>query len=274
MIQELIDRTRNLQNQLRRGTTINVNDRGTKGEAINLATAYFESFRPVLIRVLGETDNIKKHDDQWQELVKLAHGNNQRITYRKILGGLAKELRELSVAILSRSAESTKEGALSILTPSEQQIIATLDALLPPAAASYRQGILDLRDADRLSYRGTASEFRETLRETLDHLAPDDEVTKQPGFQYEDGQKKPTMKQKVRYVLRSRGRSTSQRDVAERSIKGVEDLAGEIARATYNRASVATHLETTRAEVIRIKRYVDTVLFDLLEIAESPRGLP
>lgn len=271
MIQELIDRTRNIQNQLRRGTTINVNDRETKSEAINLATAYFESFRPGLSRVMGETDTLKRHDDQWQELVRLAHANNQRRTYQKVLGELVKELREFSIAILSRSAERTREGGLSILTPPEQQIIATLESLLATAAASYRQGILDLRDGDRLSYRGTASEFREALRETLDHLAPDGEVIKQPGFKFEDGQKKPTMKQKVRFVMTSRGRSKSQRDVTERSVRGVEEIAGEVTRATYDRASLATHVETSRAEVIRIKRYVDTVLFDLLEIAESPR---
>ena len=271
MIQELIDRTQNLYNQLRRGTTININDRETKTEAINLATTYFESFRPSLLRVLGEADSLKKHDENWQELIKLAHANNQRRRYRKLLKALVNQLRELSIAILSRSAARGKESGLSILTPAEQQIIETLEALLPTAAASYRQGILDLRDADRLSYRGTASEFREALRETLDHLAPDNDVSMQPGFKYEDGQKKPTMKQKVRYVMTSRGRSRSQRDVTERSVGGVEDLAGEIARATYNRASLATHVETTRSEVIRIKRYVDTVFFDLLEIIESPR---
>jgi hypothetical protein len=190
----------------------------------------------------------------------------------KTLGVLGRELKEVSIAALSRSAErGGQDGSLSTLTPAEQQIIDTLEALLPTAAASYRQGILDLKEGDRLSYRGTASEFREALREALDHLASDEDVIKQPGFKFEEGQKKATMKQKVRYVMASRGRGKSQRDVAERSIRDVEDLTAEVVRATYDRASLATHLETTRAEVLRIKRYVDTVLFDLLEITESAR---
>jgi len=63
---------------------------------------------------------------------------------------------------------------------------------------------------------------------------------------------------------------TASTAVAEKAIGVVEGLAGEVVRAAYDRASLATHLETTRAEVIRIKRYVDSVLFDLLEIAETP----
>jgi hypothetical protein len=39
-------------------------------------------------------------------------------------------------------------------------------------------------------------------------------------------------------------------------------------RAVYNRASLATHVQQSKTEVRKIKRYVDTVLYDLLEIAK------
>ena len=74
------------------------------------------------------------------------------------------------------------------------------------------------------------------------------------------------MKQKVRFVLKSRGRNKSQRDSSEKSIELVDDRIGEVTRAVYDRASVATHVIETRDEVAQIKRYVDTVLFDILEI--------
>jgi hypothetical protein len=193
-----------------------------------------------------------------------------RRTYLRLVKSLAATLRELSVQTITRTAERPGGRGLSDLAPAEAELVATLDALLPTAAGSYRQGLLDLRDRARLSYRGTASEFREALRETLDHLAPDAEVAKQAGFKYDNGQTRPTMKQKTRFVLLSRGRSKTQTGVAEKTIGVVEGLAGEVMRATYDRASLATHLETTRAEVIRIKRYVDTVLFELLEIPETP----
>jgi hypothetical protein len=75
------------------------------------------------------------------------------------------------------------------------------------------------------------------------------------------------MKQKVRYVLNSRGKNKTQRETAEKSVVMTEELAGEVARAVYNNASLATHVQQSRTEVERIKRYVDTVLFDLLEVS-------
>jgi len=116
------------------------------------------------------------------------------------------------------------------------------------------------------SFRGTAVELREAFRETLDQLAPDDAVTGQDGFALEKGQTKPTMKQKVRFILRSRRKGSTQRALAEKSLELVETLSGEIARAFYDRASLSAHVQTTRDEVLQLKRYVDTLLFDLLEI--------
>ena len=270
MPQELLDGLAAFQNRLKHRSSVHVNDQDTKTAAITLVTRYFNDTRPRLVAILGE-EQVRDRDQAWQELVRLAHANNNRSTYLKLVRGLIVALRGLSVQTLARTAERSSGGqGPSDLTPAELQLVSTLEALLPTAAASYRQGLLDLREKERLSYRGTVSEFRESLRETLDHLAPDAEIAKQPGFKYEDGQTRPTMKQKARFVLMSRGRSRTQNSVAEKAIGVVEGLAGEVVRAAYDRASLATHLETTRTEVIRIKRYVDTVLFDLLEIAEVP----
>jgi hypothetical protein len=271
MLQGLLDGLAAFQKRLKGRTSVHVNDQETKAAAIALASTYFKDARPSLAEILGDLRDLRAEDDAWQELVRLAHGNNKRGTYLKLVKGLATKLRELSVQTLSRTADrGSGAPGVTNLTPADLQLLSTLEALLPTAAASYRQGLLDLRDKERLSYRGTASEFREALRETLDHLAVDAEVAKQPGFKYEDGQTRPTMKQKARFVLLSRGRSKTQASVAEKAIGVVEGIAGEVVRATYDRAALATHLETTRTEVIRIKRYVDTVLFDLLEIPEAP----
>jgi hypothetical protein len=55
---------------------------------------------------------------------------------------------------------------------------------------------------------------------------------------------------------------------AEKMLGLIEELSGEVMRAVYNRASLATHVHQSKTEVRHIKRYVDTVLFDLLEIAQ------
>ena len=76
------------------------------------------------------------------------------------------------------------------------------------------------------------------------------------------------MKQKARYVLTSRGRNKTQMASAEKMFGLIEELSGELMRAVYNRASLATHVHQSKNEVHKIKRYVDTVLFDLLEISQ------
>ena len=253
---------------LRRGRAQNVNDQSSKDRAIALATDYFSNSRPEIVRVLGETKEILEHDQRWQQLVRLAHGNNPRSSYLRELTELKKGLTQLNVNALTNQPLRAKQnfGAESLST--EERLIAeTLDRLVPSAAASYRQGLIDLFAADRLSYRGTAAEFREALRETLDHLAPDQTVSSQTGFRLEEGQTKPTMKQKVRFVLASRGRNKTQREAAEKTLGLVEELSGEIARAVYNRASLATHVQESKTEVRTVKRYVDTVFFDLLELS-------
>jgi len=266
MIGQLISDVNAFRASLRRGRAVNVNDQDSKDRAIALAIGYFSEVRQQLVAENGETDAILRHDEQWQQLVRLAHSNNARRTYLGILGAVRKGLLEFNITTLSTPLSPT-HSAGAPPSREEVRILKTLESLVPSAAASYRQGLSDLVGPDRLSYRGTAAEFRESLREALDQLAPDDEVQKQEWFKPEENQKKPTMKQKVRYVLTSRERNKTQRDSAERMLTLIDELSGEVMRAVYNRASLATHIHQSKAEVQKIKRYVDTVLFDLLEIA-------
>ncbi|MFZ2147916.1 MAG: hypothetical protein WAV28_11910, partial [Sedimentisphaerales bacterium] len=98
-------------------------------------------------------------------------------------------------------------------------------------------------------------------------LAPDKEIISQQNFKFEKDQIKPTMKQKVSYILKSRGKNESQIDAPENAVTLVEDKVGALARSVYNRSSVSTHIRTSKQEVQQIKAYVDVVLGELLEIA-------
>jgi hypothetical protein len=89
-------------------------------------------------------------------------------------------------------------------TEEDEQTIRKLDALVPSAALSYEQAVLDLKDDSRVSFRGPALELREALREILDHLAPDS--TAVPGYVQEKDRDGPTMKQKVRFVMKKKGK--------------------------------------------------------------------
>lgn len=268
MIGQIITDIEALGASLRRGHAINVNDQSSKDRAIGLATRYFSDIRPLFVTTSGETGALLRHDEDWQLLVRLAHGNNARRTYLKTIGALRKQLSEFNISVLSTPVVPAAQADASMF-PSREEILIfkTLESLVPSAAASYQQGLSDLIGPERLSYRGTAAEFRESLRETLDQLAPDLDVEQQEWYKPEDGQKKPTMKQKARYILMSRERNKTQRDSAEKMLTLIEELSGEVMRAVYNRASLATHIHQSKGEVQKIKRYVDTVLFDLLEIA-------
>ena len=134
------------------------------------------------------------------------------------------------------------------------------------AAESYKQGLVDLALKTRGSCRGTATEFRECLREVVDHFAPDKNVMAESGFKLEQNQTRPTTKQKVSFTLRSR-RNDRQREAMTKSLDLIDEISGALTRAVQNRASMATHVPRTLREVRQIKRYVDVVLFDLLEIA-------
>lgn len=121
--------------------------------------------------------------------------------------------------------------------------------------------MLDLAEGDRISYRGTAVELWGTLRKVLDHLAPDSEVTKEEGFQLEADKTRPTMKQKMRFILRSRGLGRTAAGTSEVTAERVEATTATLARSAYERGSLSTHVATSKGKVQQIKLYVDSVLY-------------
>lgn len=151
-----------------------------------------------------------------------------------------------------------------VLSDTERGILTTLEKMLPSAASSYEQVLQDIAAGKRVSWRGTGTELREVLREVMDHLAPDGDVMAAPGFKLEDDLKRPTQKQKVRFILKARRRSLG---VAGDSVEIVEEGIASVARSTYQRGSATTHASTDAAEVRKLKNYVDALLVELLEIA-------
>jgi hypothetical protein len=268
MLDQLIGDVESFSKVLRRAHSVNVNDQSSKDLAIGLATRYFSEARPIIVRSGIAEISLAKHDESWQQLVRLAHGANPRRSYVRTLALLRSELIEFRVAALTIGPGVAKDKANQLpMSQEEAAILKVLENLVPSAAASYRQGLSDLCSGERISFRGTAAEFREAVRETLDHLAPDADVMARDGFQLEAGQTRPTQKQKMRHVLTSREYKETQRVSAEKSLSLVDELSGDVKRAVYSRASLATHVQTSRSEVRKIKRYVDTLFFDLLEIS-------
>jgi hypothetical protein len=122
-----------------------------------------------------------------------------------------------------------------------------------------------MADPRRVSFRGPAHELRESLREVLDHFAPAPDMDK-AGVKLDRDQKKYTMKQKVRFIFKARERSMTESTVPEDAASTIDEMIASMTRSTYDRGSLSAHQERGKKACEQLKRYVDVVLHDLLEL--------
>lgn len=198
----------------------------------------------------------------FRELHVLSRKSPSKQKCLTLLGEAKALLVKLEGAVLGQAANRSAGAS----TETDVLIISTLQDVCPSASLAYRQALIDLASADRHSWRGPATELREALRETLDILAPDGDVEAMPGYKPEADAKHPTMKQKVRYILKSRGMGSGQIATPESALQGIEEMLGGLTRSVYSRSSVSTHTPTTRGEVLRVHAWVRLVLCELLEL--------
>jgi hypothetical protein len=257
-----------LRGLVSKSKAINLNEGAAKAEAKDIVQYYFRHCRPELTSLRFDDEMLRLIDDAMQRLLKLTNGNSRRAYYKGVLRILGEQhfqiaaLREKQIGL----ATITRYSVSSRQSPQEAKILSTLQEMVPTAALSYEQACRDLGDTSRISLRGVANELRECLRELLDHLAPDADVEAQPGYKFESDQKKPTMKQKVRFILRARGLPASASEVPENAALLADEMVGKLTRSTYNRSSISAHVSTARSEVCQMKMYIDSVLAELLEI--------
>lgn len=236
----------------------------------DIVIAYFRVVRPELAQSninLGDLDSLMQQLMEFTS--KQALLVNYKITVRKIEKILPQLEIEKEIAF-SNAAFKENKDTLNI-SEIDAKIITTLEPIIPSAALSYRQVLVDLKDEDKISFRGTASELREVLRETLDYLAPDDDVEADRGFKFEKDNKgnllpKPTMKQKARFILKSRGRTRTAIKTPETAVNMVEEMVAAFTRSIYERGSLNTHKIAKKPEVMELKGYTESVLCELLEI--------
>jgi hypothetical protein len=73
-----------------------------------------------------------------------------------------------------------------------------------------------------------------------------------------------------KFVLFSiaRNEKSARMTAAEKATQVVEEFTGESARAVYDSASLSTHTQVAREDILKLKRYINAVLFDILQINE------
>lgn len=234
----------------------------TRGGLRDLAAKFFTDIRPSLGSSSADEQRISAINNSMQCLVELSHKRASAGKFAEILKGIKKDLIHLDGALISSPAASSIGQEKS---EADVRIITTLRALVPSAALSYEQALLDLAQPERLSWRGPATDLREALRETLDRLAPDDEVRAMPGYKEEPDARGPTMKQKVRFILRNRQAGKAAIATTEDATRSVDEAVGLFVRSVYTRSSVSTHTPTEKGEVLRVLDLVRVVLAELLE---------
>lgn len=244
-------------------TSPQLNSQRRRDSLRSLVEEYFNSIRPSVVRPEEQDPEVASVDDFMQELLVMCHKRGSVKQYQTLLS----KARKVLIAVDARLVASPHANNTTLASGTiDNMITDTLDRIVPSAALSYRQALIDLQTDQRLSWRGPATDLREALRETLDHLAPDADVIASPGYKQAADTKGPTMKQKIRFIMKNRGVSKSQSTSAETAADSVEEAVGSFVRSVYVRSSVSTHTPTNKTEVIRVRDFVRVVLCELLEI--------
>lgn len=261
-IAEILPQLEQIKREIKNIKGTQVFSDSTRSNIHVLAANYFDLVRPDISGLENVDAELREADTIFQELHALSRKSPSKEKCLRLLKSAKAVFVQLEGAALRRNSRPIAEKR----TQTDALIVESLQEVCPAAALSYSQALVDLQSESRLSYRGPATELREALRETLDTLAPDKDVEAMPGYKPESDAKRPTMKQKVRYILRSRGFGSGQLAAPESAIEGVEEMLGGVVRSVYTRSSVSTHTATTRTEVLRVHAWVRLVLCELLEV--------
>lgn len=258
---------------LSRNRAHHVNSAGLLQQARDTVKVYFREVKPALHR-LGVTDStLADLDSDMQGLIGLATGRNSKRSYQTLVRTMKSKRKDIETGLEFLIGAPEPQAAQLEMSSAEAAMLRTLKTMLP-TAASYEQVLRDVRDAGRQSYRGTAADLREVVREVLDHLAPDADVMNSPGFRLEQDQRSPTMKQKVRFILRARKAGDSTRQTAEDSVQHLDENVAALGRAVYNRGSTDVHTAKALEELLNFKGYADAILAELLAIHKSASAAP
>jgi hypothetical protein len=254
-----------LTSELRHVKAGPVRDQSFREQVKSLVRAYWGEFRPAFSNGGIPEELLSPLDAKTEELLAQAQRLTLRDKYMATLKAARIGVNALELEAMRRAAVKPSDGPA--IDSRDRLLLDTLARVCASAALSYRQGLVDLSDAGRLSWRGTATEFREALRETLDFLAPDDAVQGQPGFELEKDARGPTIKQKTVFILKSRRVRGAAMETAKRGVDLVEEMMGAFARSVYSRSSASTHGPASRQEATSVKEHVALLLAELLALS-------
>jgi hypothetical protein len=169
-----VDVLERLLTRLQKGRTKVVSSPAERRYIHSVLGAWFGQYHPAFLKLLGDEQLLAKMDELMREILQRAMEKSARRTVirtaraaRQYFTGSL--LIPLSRSYWSRAPQQTPAGR-------DEEVALRLRQLDPELAASYEQGVLDIEDEARVSYRGPAAELREMLTTVLHILAPNDKV--------------------------------------------------------------------------------------------------
>ncbi len=255
-----------LDAQLGRKKTRQVNTEEEKNIVRAFVGAWFRSYRPIFVALLKTEESLLTMDAFFQELLTLATGPNDRTKYQATIRRAKKLFKNNFVVPLTKAYwERPLEPSFSDFNA---EVARRLEIMEPFLRDSYETVIADLTSENRKSFKGTANELRELLREVLHRLAPDEKVTREQWFKdAHRGQtliSRPTHAERTRHILRERSKGSAAIESAESYTEAIEDRLGQVVRRSYTRASAAVHTHRARTEIQTQLRYINALLLELL----------
>ena len=120
------------------------------------------------------------------------------------------------------------------------------------------------------NYSGAVGELRNILTLLLDIVAPIEHVQSETGFHLEQGQKRPTRRQRVRYAARVHSGEGVKEIASDYDL--VETLSEQLSMVvtrSYGRASGQTHTTATREQAYRALKQWESIFAQLIPFSEN-----
>lgn len=255
---------KNLQTGLRqsKGSTVSLQEIRTLSKSV--ANLWFHDIAP-LAKLAGNNEAaLKSIDNLMEQLIAHTLRPTKKKTYLKTARDALSTYDKQIFVHLHKQVGAVLAGAVPI---GDNSIIEALAKISESLVAGYQQVHKDLADETKISWRGTADEIREVLRELLEALAPDESVEKAVWYKKEANTDGPTQAQRAKYALEQRAAQTHRVNAAQETVNLVEQSISRLVRKTFQRANNAAHINQDKNEVKRILGYFNLLAKDLLGLS-------
>lgn len=255
---------KNLQSRLRqsKGSTVSLQEIRTLSKSV--ANLWFHDIAPLAKLASNNETALKTIDDLMDQLVAHTLKATKKETYLATTRDALSTYDKQIFVDLHKQVGAVLAGTASI---GDNSIIDALAKISESLVAGYQQVHKDLADEGRISWRGTADEIREVLRELLESLAPDEFVKRATWYKQEPNTDGPTQAQRAKYALEHHAAQTYRINATQETVNLVEQSISRLVRKTFQRANNAAHTTQDKDEVRRILGYFDLLVKDLLGLS-------